>query len=87
MISTYTCTGFRPVCGTETQTMAMMIFAGRLARRLYGHSGFCRTHRRASWSPAGRTVTYSVFLGRAAAHDRSVTVGHNEWLTVHRVEA
>ena len=81
-MNTYSANGFRPVQANEMKDAAE-VFAGRLARKQFGRKGYCRICRLDGWDEQGRFGEYEVFIGYNGA-ERGTTVGHNEWIIVHK---
>jgi hypothetical protein len=79
----YTCDGFRAV-RTESATDAAYVFAGRLARRLYGRRGVVGSLRYDSGTRDGDMAVFSPFLGTC---DDNGIVGKNEWMHVYREDS
>lgn len=79
----FSCSGFRTI-SAETMSEAGQIFATRMARKTYGNSGYCRTHRIDSYSRDGKVAEFDCFVGYTTGHN--VTTGHNIRLTVSRSE-
>lgn len=86
-MSTYTCENMRPVRDgddpndflgpVDSMDSAARVFAGRIARKMYGRRGQVRALRRDGWTEDGRVVHYEAFLGKPA-RESGGTVGANE---------
>jgi hypothetical protein len=79
----YRCDGFRPLRQTVevySSGVAARIFAGRLARRIYGKRGVCANCRENLRTENGRWVQFQVFIG--LPQPRGGVSGKDEWLEV-----
>jgi hypothetical protein len=82
-MSTYTCTGFRPV-EADSHREAAEIFAARIARKAYGRCGHCRAIRLDCRTEDGRSYTFEAFVGRPVRGENA-TAGANVWIHTRRV--
>ena len=75
----YLCSGYRPVMA-ESMNEAAEIFAGRMARALYGRKGYARTCTKNSWSQDGTLGEYNAFIGYSTGQNE--TTGSNTYFSV-----
>lgn len=76
----YTCSGFHAV-KTESATDAANIFAGRLARRMYGRQGVVGILRYDSGTRNGEMSVFETFIG---THVDGGIAGTNQWIHVYK---
>ena len=83
----YTTSGCQAVTA-ENMSEAAEIFAGRMARKKYGKTGYCRTCNLESWSQDQTLGEYNAFIGYTPAgkHNRGTTVGGNIRFSVRAEE-
>ena len=84
----YTTSGCQAVTA-ENMSEAAEIFAGRMARKKYGKTGYCRTCNLESWSQDQTLGEFNAFIGYTPAgkHNRGTTVGGNIRFSVRTEEA
>ena len=78
--------GFRAV-EADSAADAAKIFATRAAKKAYGANAYCRSLRLDSWREDRTGHTFEAFIGRNVRGERGACAGHNEWLSVYRINA
>jgi hypothetical protein len=80
----YTTSGCQAV-KAESMSEAAEIFAGRIARKKYGKTGYSRTCNLESWSEDQTLGEYNAFIGYTPAgkHNQGTTVGGNIRFSVY----